>query len=118
MFGTDLWRSGVPRKVVKCRNVKGIDRLQFRDDPAQSPLVTDPPPPDDVDDFVDLYNATVLGLLNEHAPERETVVPDRTNSAWIDEAVIRAKQARRGAEKKETENWPCCLHRAIQRGQK
>ena len=33
--------------------------------------------------------------------EREKVVPDRTNSAWIDEAVIRAKQARLRAERKK-----------------
>ena len=32
--------------------------------------------------------------------QREKVVPDRTNSAWIDEAVIRTKQARRRAERK------------------
>ena len=32
--------------------------------------------------------------------QREKVVPDRTNSAWIEEAVIRVKQARRRAERK------------------
>ena len=57
-------------------------------------------PPDDVDDLVDLYHANLLDLLNKHKPEREQVVPDRTNSAWIDEAVIRAKLARRSAEGK------------------
>ena len=63
------------------------------------PLVTYPP--DDVDDLVALYNATLLDLLNKHAPEREKPVPDRTNSAWIDETVIWAKQARRRAERKK-----------------
>ena len=58
-------------------------------------------PPDDVDDLVDLYNATLLDLLNKHEQEGEKVVPDRTNSAWIEEAVIRAKQARRRAERKK-----------------
>ena len=57
-------------------------------------------PPDDADDLVDLYHANLLDLLNKHKPEREQVVPDRTNSAWIDEAVIRAKLARRSAEGK------------------
>ena len=38
-IGTDLSRPRVPRKVVKCRNVKGIDRSPFRADIAQSPLV-------------------------------------------------------------------------------
>ena len=33
--------------------------------------------------------------------EREKVVPERTNSAWIDETVIWAKQARRRAERKK-----------------
>ena len=75
-IGTDLSRPRVPRKVVKCRNVKGIDRSLFRADIAQSPLVIGSP--DGVDDLLDLYNATLLGLLNKHAPEKEKVVPDRS----------------------------------------
>ena len=95
-IGTDLSRPRVPRKVVKCRNVKGIDRSLFRADIVQSPLVIGSP--DGVDD---LYNATLLGLLNKHAPEKEKVVPDRPSSPWINEAVIKAKQARRRAERKK-----------------
>ena len=98
-IGTDLSRPRVPRKVVKCRNVKGIDRSLFRADIAQSPLVIGSP--DGVDDLLDLYNATLLGLLNKHAPEKEKVVPDRPSSPWINEAVIKAKQARRRAERKK-----------------
>ena len=98
-IGTDLSRPRVPRKVVKCRNVKGIDRSLFRADIAQSPLVIGSP--DGVDDLLDLYNATLLGLLNKHAPEKEKVVPDRPSSPWINEAVIKAKQARRCAERKK-----------------
>ena len=98
-IGTDLSRPRVPRKVVKCRNIKGIDRSLFRADIAQSPLVIGSP--DGVDDLLDLYNATLLGLLNKHAPEKEKVVPDRPSSPWINEAVIKAKQARRRAERKK-----------------
>ena len=98
-IGTDLSRPRVPRKVVKCRNVKSIDRSLFRADIAQSPLVIGSP--DGVDDLLDLYNATLLGLLNKHAPEKEKVVPDRPSSPWINEAVIKAKQARRRAERKK-----------------
>ena len=43
----------------------------------------------------------LLGLLNKHAPEKEKVVPDRPSSPWINEAVIKAKQARRRAERKK-----------------
>ena len=57
--------------------------------------------PDGVDDLLDLYNATLLGLLNKHAPEKEKVLPDRPSSPWINEAVIKAKQARRRAERKK-----------------
>ena len=98
-IGTDFSRPRVPRKVVKCRNVKGIDRSLFRADIAQSPLVIGSP--DGVDDLLDLYNATLLGLLNKHASEKEKVVPDRPSSPWINEAVIKAKQARRCAERKK-----------------
>ena len=61
------------------------------------PLMTGSP--DDVDDL-DLYNATLLGLLNKHTPEK--VVPHHPSSPWISEAVIKAKQARRHAEKRKT----------------
>ena len=57
--------------------------------------------PDGVDDLLDLYNATLLGLLNKHAPEKEKDVSDRPSSPWINEAVIKAKQARRRAEQKK-----------------
>ena len=99
MIGTNLSRSRVPRKVVKWRNVKGIDRSLFQADIAQSPLVTGSP--DGVDDLLNLYNATLLGLLNKHAPEKEKVVPDRPSSPWLNEAVIKAKQARRRVERKK-----------------
>ena len=98
-IGTNLSRSRVPHRVVKCRNVKGIDRSLFQADIAQSPLVTGSP--DGVDDLLNLYNATLLGLLNKHAPEKEKVVPDRPSSPWLNEAVIKAKQARRRAERKK-----------------
>ena len=97
---TDLSRPRVARKVVTCRNVRAIDRPQFRGDLAQSPLVTNSP--ENVDDLADLYNSTLLELLYKHAPEKEKVVPDRTNSPWIDEAVVKAKQARRRAERKQS----------------
>ena len=77
------------------------------------PLVTDPP--DDVDNLVDLCNATLLDLLNKHVPERKKVVPDSTNSAWIDEAVIWRSRLG-GARKDRPEKWPSCSHRAIQTG--
>ena len=51
-----------------------MDRSLFRADIAQSPLVTGSP--DGAGDLLDLYNATLLGLLNKHAPEKEKVVPD------------------------------------------
>ena len=57
-IGTDLSRPRAPRKVGKCRNVKGIDRSLFRADIAQSPLVIGSP--DGVDDLLDLYNATLF----------------------------------------------------------
>ena len=74
-----------------------IDRSKSRDNLFQSLLVTDSP--DDVD--LDLYDATHLDLLNKRAPEREEVVSDLTNSAWMDEAVIWAKRARRRAKRKK-----------------
>ena len=90
-------------KVAKCTNIKGIDRSLFRADVSQSPLVTGSP--DDVDDLLDLYNATLLGLLNKSAAEKEKVVPDAPSSPCTRRLSLgQAGQAARAT--KETEKKP------------
>lgn len=95
---TKFSRPRPPRKVIRCRNVKAIDRSQFRADLFSSALVTDDF--SSVDDLVDSYNILLSGLLDRHAPEKEKRVPDRPMSPWFNEDVIQAKQTRRRAERK------------------
>ena len=52
---TDFSRPRLPRKTVQCRNVKLIDRMQFRLDLQKSAPFTDVTD-DDVDILVDCYN--------------------------------------------------------------
>ena len=49
--------------------------------------------------LLELYNATLLGLLNKPAPEK--VVPNHPSSPWISQADIKTKKARRHAEWKK-----------------
>ena len=65
VIGTDLLRPRVLRKVVKRRNVKGIDRSQFQGSCSV-------PSSNNIDDLVDLYNVTLLDLLNKLRLDRRS----------------------------------------------
>lgn len=95
----DMSRSRVPRVTLKRRNIKAINRDQFRDDLANSSLVTDPP--DDIEDLVNLYNKVLTELLEKHAPEVSKRVPERPLAPWMNDNILRARQARRRAERKK-----------------
>ena len=95
---TDFSRPRLPRKTIRCRNLKKIDRDHFRDDLKISSLFDENC--DDVDALVECYNKTMVNLLDKHAPEREKTVPDRPASPWITDDVLKARQFRRRSERK------------------
>ena len=90
---------------------------------SQSSLEPPPPPPPLLCDrlfpvmlmtLLELYNTTLLGLLNKHAPEK--VVPNHPSSPWISQADIKAKKARRHAEWKKWKTSFVSSHWDIQTG--
>jgi hypothetical protein len=95
---TDFSRPRAERVVVRSRDMRGIDRSKFESDLLASPLFNSPP--DDVDSLVDLYNTVLRDLLDDHAPEKERVVPNRPSSPWLNEEILSARRARRCAERK------------------
>ena len=98
MFETDMERPVAPKKKILARNIRQMDVESFRNDLADSELVRQPPI--DVEELSTLYNQTLSSLLNTHAPETEKLIRDRPESFWFSESVLRAKTARRRAEKR------------------
>jgi hypothetical protein len=97
-IATDLSRPRALRTTMLCRNLKSIDRLQFRDDLIRSPLIENADI-DSVESLVDTYNTVLTDILNRHAPEKEKVVPNRSQAPWINDSVRTARRARRRAER-------------------
>jgi hypothetical protein len=98
-LGTDLSRPRVPRKTILCRNIASIDMSRFTSDLINSTLVRNPP--DDLCALVSMYNSYLLNLLDTYAPQTKKSVPDRQNSEWFNDDVLKAKRARRRAERKK-----------------
>jgi hypothetical protein len=79
------------------RNLKAINRQAFREDLEKSALLQSPP--EDVDELVETYNSVLTTLLDKHAPQKTKTLPDRAHAPWINEDVLKARQARRRAER-------------------
>ena len=71
------------KKVVKTRNLKGIDINAFRLDLEQCNIVKYPPCDYecDLDALVDAYITDLRVLLDKHAPEKDKVVVLRLHGA-------------------------------------
>ncbi|PVD20251.1 hypothetical protein C0Q70_20748 [Pomacea canaliculata] len=94
---TDLSRPRRRKTSVLCRNLK-IDLNAFKEDLLQSKLLLDPPT--DVDGLAELYNQTLLELLDKHAPAVSKIVVDRPDCAWFCEGLVKPRNRDRLAEKK------------------
>ena len=99
VIGINLSRPRAPRKLIKCGNTKAIDRSQFTADLVNPGLVS--ASPDNVEVLVDLYISVLSEPLESQVPEEEKVVPDPPSSPWMNNDIIKAKQARRRAERRK-----------------
>ncbi|CAB4032648.1 Hypothetical predicted protein, partial [Paramuricea clavata] len=57
-------------------------------------------PPDDIDELVACYNATLKSVLDKHAPLKNKVIIERTRVPWFNEEIKEAKRKRRKVERK------------------
>jgi hypothetical protein len=55
-------------------------------------------PPAGVDELAELYNLTLVGLLDKHAPVKSKCYVDHSDCPWFCEEVSEAKEKRRLAE--------------------
>jgi exonuclease III len=76
-LSTDLSRPKRPRKTIKCRNIKAINSEHFTQDLLQSKLILDPPA--GVDELAELYNQTLVELLDKHAPVKSKRYVDHSD---------------------------------------
>jgi hypothetical protein len=92
----------VPKSCSKSyRRINSIDIDQFCCNLDNSSLIQ--APPGDLNDLVQLYNATLSGLLDKHAPLKTKTV--RESNPWFTPELKRLKAACRKAERKWPTNW-------------
>ena len=91
-------------RTTRCRNWKSFSVNDFCSDlligfpdaesaPAFTAAVGD------VDTLVELYNSTILALLDRHAPERDVTFRERRSNDWFDDACHDAKTRARYLER-------------------
>ncbi|XP_046555599.1 uncharacterized protein LOC124264863 [Haliotis rubra] len=68
----DTERPPHPKKHIRCRNMKKMDKEAFRQDLMSSELLQ--ALPSDPDQYAELYNKVLLELLDHHAPEKGSVL--------------------------------------------
>ena len=87
------------KRPVTYRQTHRIDPQRFESDIVDSSLciVVDG---ESVDALVDRYNRVMLMLLDEHAPLRTAVIPDRDHAEWYNSDIRTAKQNRRRLERR------------------
>ena len=85
-------------KNVSYRRVKSIDITSCNQDLLDSRLCQSPP--DDIDELVACFNATLKSVLDKHAPLKNKVITERTRVPWFNEEIKEAKRKRRKAERK------------------
>ena len=82
---------------MKLRRLKNIDLDQLKEDIENSELVRDPP--DDLEELVQCYHATLSALIDKHAPVQEKRIKLHPHAPWYNEEIQRAKQERQRAER-------------------
>ena len=91
-------------KHAEYRKLKSIHSKLFAEDIRNSTLCIDPP--DDLDDIVNCYNATLSSLLNKHVPIQSRKMTSKPRPPWFDDEIMQARRERRKAKKRWRENWP------------
>ncbi|XP_046581851.1 uncharacterized protein LOC124289284 [Haliotis rubra] len=83
---------------VQCRNLKLVSREDFARDLQSSKLLTEPS--EDVNELADLYNTTLIQLMDSHAPCVTRYRRLRHEPQWYNDQILLAKTHRRKSERK------------------
>ena len=96
-LSTDFSKPRTGKKTILCRNLKGVNKEKFSEDLKNSLLVSNPP--SNLSDLSNLYNDTISGLLDTHAPLKSRTITEREDFEFFDSACREAKEKRRDSEK-------------------
>ena len=81
--------------------MKSIDLQEFRDDISDSPLIsTVYEAGHDLESLLTLFNTTLIGLLDKHAPLKTRTITIRPSAPWYTEDICEEKQKRRALERR------------------
>ena len=86
------------RKKIQYRNWKALDVDTFKNDLADSELISHPS--DNVNDLVLLYNNVLKELVDKHAPLKDKMISIRPRAPWYTSDIDTAKRHRRKLEHK------------------
>ena len=96
-----LPKKAFERKEVNDRKLKSIELQELRDVISDSPLVgTVDEAGHDLESLVVLYNTTLIGLLDKHAPLKMRTITIRPSAPWYTEDIREEKQKRRALERR------------------
>ena len=96
-----LPKKAFERKEVNYRKMKSIDLQEFRDDISDSPLIsTVYEAGHDLESLLTLFNTTLIGLLDKHAPLKTRTITIRPSAPWYTEDIREEKQKRRALERR------------------
>ena len=83
-----LPKEAFERKEFNYRKLKSIDLQELRDDISDSPLIsTVDKAGHDLEYLITLYNTTLIGLLDKHAPLKTRTITIRPSAPWYTEDI-------------------------------
>ena len=96
-----LPKKAFERKEVNHRKLKSIVLQELRDDISDSPLIsTVDEAGHDLESMLTLYNTSLIGLLEKHAPLITRNITIRPSAPWYTEDIREEKQKRRALERR------------------
>ena len=96
-----LPKKAFERREVNYRKLKLIDLQELSDDISDSPLVSAVDEAGhDLESLLVLYNTSLIGLLDKHAPLKTRTITIRPSAPWYTEDIREEKQKRRALERR------------------
>ncbi|XP_068749335.1 uncharacterized protein [Montipora capricornis] len=94
-------RKAFERREVNYRKLKLIDLQELSDDISDSPLASAVDEAGhDLESLLVLYNTSLIGLLDKHAPLKTRTITIRLSAPWYTEDIREEKQKRRALERR------------------
>ncbi|XP_072164406.1 uncharacterized protein [Diadema setosum] len=99
-----------PRKRITFRKLRSIDISSFQQDINTSSIGSSLS--SHLSTAVDVFNETLIQLLDKHAPAESKVITIKPYAPWYNEEVREAKRCRRRAERRMVKSG-LCIHKQL-----